>query len=165
MSQADPAGQADPRRERQRGARSRARKHALDLLYAAELRAESPLEGLRRADEEGQVPPRAYTATLVRGVVDQQARIDALLRDYSQGWILERMPAVDRNVLRLGVWELLFGEDVPDHVALAEAVALVRDLSTDESPVFVNGVLGSIARDRVSASDLVVPLDEPPAAG
>ena len=75
-------------------------------------------------------------------------RIDDLLRDASEGWSLERMPAVDRNVLRLGVYELLYADDVPDGVAVTEAMNLVRDLSTDESPAFVNGVLGTILRTR-----------------
>jgi len=84
----------------------------------------------------------------VRGVVENQARIDELLTEYSQGWTLQRMPAVDRNVLRLGVFELLYVDDVPDAVAVSEAISLVRDLSTDESPTFVNGILGAIEKSR-----------------
>ena len=129
-------------------ARSKARKRALDVLYASDLRGESPVEALDRAIAEGEGPTNAYTATLVRGVVEHQARIDGLLRDYAEGWTLERMPAVDRNVLRLGLWELLYADDVPDAVAVSEATALVRDLSTDESPAFVNGVLGAIQRSK-----------------
>ena len=87
---------------------------------------------------------------LVRGVVEHQTRIDELLSTYSEGWSLERMPAVDRNVLRLGVYELLYADDVPDAVAVTEAMALVRDLSTDESPSFVNGILGNIQRNKAS---------------
>ncbi len=131
-------------------ARSKARKRALDVLFASELRSESATEALDRAIAEGEAPTNDYTLTLVRGVVDHQQRIDQLLRDYSEGWSLERMPAVDRNVLRLGVYELLYAEDVPDAVAVSEAMALVRDLSTDESPAFVNGVLGTIVRDKES---------------
>ena len=85
---------------------------------------------------------------LVRGVVEHAARIDELLAAYSEGWTLDRMPAVDRNVLRLGVYELLYEDDVPDAVAVSEAMALVRELSTDESPPFVNGVLGNIQRNK-----------------
>jgi N utilization substance protein B len=81
----------------------------------------------------------------VRGVAEHQARIDELLAEYSQGWALNRMPAVDRTALRIGVFELLWAEDVPDPVAVDEAVSLVRDLSTDDSPAFVNGVLDRIA--------------------
>ena len=130
------------------GARSKARKRALDLLYAADLRGESPTATLDRAVEEGSAPSNDYTVTLVRGVVEHQARIDELLATYSEGWTLERMPAVDRNVLRLGLYELLYADDVPDAVAVTEAMALVQDLSTDESPPFVNGILGTIQRNK-----------------
>lgn len=127
-------------------ARSKARKRALDILFASELRSENPVEALDRAIAEGEGPTNDYTATLVRGVVEHQQRIDELLSAYSEGWTLDRMPAVDRNVLRLGVFELLFAEDVPDAVAVTEAMNLVRELSTDESPAFVNGILGNIQR-------------------
>jgi N utilization substance protein B len=132
------------------GARSKARKRALDLLFASELRGEGPVEALDRAIAEGEGPSNDYTAVLVRGVVEHQARIDELLSTYSEGWTLERMPAVDRNVLRLGTYELLYADDVPDAVAVTEAMALVRDLSTDESPAFVNGILGNIQRNKAS---------------
>jgi N utilization substance protein B len=131
-------------------ARTKARKRALDVLYASDLRAENPVDALERAIADGEGPSNDYTATLVRGVVEHQARIDELLATYAQGWTLERMPAVDRNVLRLGVFEVLFADDVPDAVALTEAMSLVRDLSTDESPQFVNGVLGNIVRNKAA---------------
>jgi N utilization substance protein B len=131
-------------------ARSKARKRALDVLYASEMRSESPVVALDRSIADGEGPTNDYTALLVRGVVEHQARIDALLSSYSEGWNLERMPAVDRNVLRLGVFEVLYAEDVPDGVAVSEAMALVRELSTDESPLFVNGILGAIVRDKDS---------------
>jgi N utilization substance protein B len=131
-------------------ARSKARKRALDLLFASELRRENAVEALDRAIAGGEGPTNAYTSVLVRGVVEHQAEIDALLSGASEGWTLERMPAVDRNVLRLGVFELLHVEDVPDAVAVSEAMNLVRDLSTDESPGFVNGVLGAIMRRRTA---------------
>jgi N utilization substance protein B len=129
-------------------ARGKARKRALDLLFASELRGESARDALDRAIEDGEAPTNPYTTTLVLGVVEHVAEIDELLDDASQGWSLERMPAVDRNVLRLGVYELLYVDDIPDAVAITEAMNLVRDLSTDESPAFVNGVLGSIQRRR-----------------
>lgn len=129
-------------------ARTKARKRALDLLYAADMRGESGVDGLERAVSDGSGPANPYTEVLVRGVVEHQDRIDAVLRDFAKGWTLERMPAVDRNVLRLGVYELLYAEDVPDGVAVSEAMGLVRELSTDESPAFVNGVLGAIQRDK-----------------
>ena len=131
-------------------ARSKARKRALDVLYASDLRAENPVDALERAIADGEGPGNDYTTTLVRGVVEHQARIDELLATYAQGWTLERMPAVDRNVLRLGVFEVLYADDVPDAVALTEAMSLVRDLSTDESPQFVNGVLGNIVRNKAA---------------
>ena len=131
-------------------ARGKARKRALDLLYASEMRSESPVVALDRAIEAGEGPTNDYTSVLVRGVVENQARIDELLSTYSQGWTLARMPAVDRNVLRLGVFELLYVDDVPDAVAVSEAISLVRDLSTDESPTFVNGILGAIEKSKPS---------------
>ena len=132
------------------GARSKARKRALDILYAAELRGEEPEVALDRVIAAGEGPTNDYTADLVRGVVAHRSRIDDLLAEYSQGWTLDRMPAVDRNVLRLGVFELMWADDVPDAVAVSEAIGLVRDLSTDESPGFVNGILGSILRSKPS---------------
>jgi len=132
-------------------ARSKARKRALDILFASELRSEDPVVALERAIEAGEGPTNAYTGTLVRGVVEHLERIDEVLSTYSKGWTLARMPAVDRNVLRIGVYELLWGDgDVPDTVAVSEALHLVQDLSTDDSPAFVNGLLGSIQRDRSS---------------
>ncbi|WP_107774253.1 transcription antitermination factor NusB [Nocardioides sediminis] len=133
-------------------ARGKARKRALDVLYAAEMRGEQPLEALERIVAAGEGPTNEYTSVLVHGVAEHQGRIDELLGTYAQGWTLARMPAVDRNVLRLGVYELLYVEDVPDGVAVSEAMNLVRDLSTDDSPAFVNGLLGSIVRDK---ADLV----------
>lgn len=130
------------------GARSKARKRALDVLYASDLRAEDAVVALDRAIDAGEGPTNDYTATLVRGVVEHGARIDEVLSTYSTDWTLDRMPAVDRNALRLGVWELLWAEDVPDEVAVSEAIALVRDLSTDDSPQFVNGLLARIAREK-----------------
>lgn len=129
-------------------ARSKARKRALDILFASELRSESPVEALERAITEGEGPTNDYTGVLVRGVWEHRERIDEVLSRYSEGWTLTRMPAVDRNVLRLGVYELLHVDDVPDAVAVHEAMGLVRELSTDESPTFVNGVLGNIMRHK-----------------
>lgn len=132
-------------------ARSKARKRALDILFASELRSEDPVVALDRAIEAGEGPTNDYTSTLVRGVVEHLPRIDEVLTTYSKGWTLTRMPAVDRNVLRIGVFELLWGDDdVPESVAVSEALHLVQDLSTDDSPAFVNGLLGSIMRDRAS---------------
>ena len=131
-------------------ARSKARKRALDVLFASELRSEDPVVALDRAITEGEGPTNDYTGFLVRGVAEHQGRIDELLSEYAEGWTLSRMPAVDRNVLRIGAFELLWVDDVPDPVAVTEAVALVRDLSTDDSPGFVNGVLGALVRNKDS---------------
>lgn len=134
-------------------ARTKARKRAVDVLYASEMRSEDAVGALERAIADGQGPTNPYTGTLVRGVVEHRARIDDVLARFSQGWELTRMPAVDRNVLRVGLYELLYADDVPDAVAVSEAVALVRELSTDESPAFVNGVLGGILRNKASLDD------------
>ncbi|CAA9387296.1 transcription antitermination factor NusB [uncultured Nocardioides sp.] len=131
-------------------ARSKARKRALDILFAAELRSLDAVAALDGAIAEGEGPTNEYTAVLVRGVAAHRERIDELLSDYAEGWTLDRMPAVDRNVLRLGLYELLYADDVPDPVAVTEAMALVRELSTDESPAFVNGVLGNLMRNKAS---------------
>ena len=129
-------------------ARSKARKRALDYLYAAEMRGESAVARLESAVADGHGHPNPYTEVLVRGVTEQRERLDALLGAYAQGWTLERMPAVDRNALRIGLWEMLYADDVPDAVCVTEAMALVRELSTDESPAFVNGLLGAIQRAK-----------------
>jgi N utilization substance protein B len=130
------------------GARTKARKRALDVLYSADMRGETLVDALARVTADAEAPTNPYTATLVRGVAEHQARIDELLEQFSTDWSLARMPAVDRNVLRIGVWELLWADDVPDTVAVTEAMALVRELSTDESPTFVNGILGAIQRSK-----------------
>jgi N utilization substance protein B len=129
-------------------ARSKARKRALDLIYASEMRERSALEALEEQVAAG--PVNEYTATLVHGVDEHRARLDEVIASYAEGWSLARMPAVDRNVLRLATFEVLYVDDVPDAVAVSEALNLVRELSTDESPAFVNGVLGNIVRDRES---------------
>jgi N utilization substance protein B len=129
-------------------ARSKARKRALDLIFAAEAQG-LPVEDLLNSQvEDGEGPSNEYTLTLVRGVHENAARLDELISRYAEGWTIDRLPAVDRNVLRLGIYELLYVDDVPDAVAVSEAVNLARDLSTDESPSFVNGVLASVSRDK-----------------
>ena len=128
------------------GARSKARKRALDILFEADQRGLEPLTLItdrHSRGNDGVVLPE-YAITLVQGVMDQSERIDELLATYSHGWTIERMPAVDRAILRLGTWELLFNEDVPDAVAIDEAVEMARTLSTDDSPGFVNGLLGRL---------------------
>ena len=129
-------------------ARSKARKRALDLIFAAEARGRSGADLLDEQVAAGEGPANEYTLDLVRGVAERQQRIDELITTYAEGWSLERMPAVDRNVLRLGVYEVLWVDEVPDAVAISEALNLVQELSTDDSPAFVNGVLGHIVRDK-----------------
>ncbi|GAA3056579.1 transcription antitermination factor NusB [Actinokineospora globicatena] len=127
------------------GARSKARKRAVDLLFEAAVRGEDPVSLLADRVGSPDVPPvNDYTVTLVEGVTTHRARIDELLTEHSEGWSLTRMPAVDLAVLRLGLYELLWATDVPDAVAIDEAVQLAKTLSTDDSPRFVNGVLGRI---------------------
>jgi transcription antitermination protein NusB len=133
-------------------ARSKARKRALDILYESELQSIDLATALSRRLTTGDPPLNEYTISLVEGVIAHRQRIDELLATYSVGWTLERMPAVDRNVLRLGAFELLYRDDVPDAVAISEAVKLVRDLSTDESPGFVNGLLARLAEIKPSLS-------------
>jgi N utilization substance protein B len=125
-------------------ARTEARKRALDILFEAEQRGLEPLALLdeRQAAADPPVPP--YAADLVRGVMANRERLDELISTYTQSWPLERMPSVDRAVLRLGAYELLFVDDVPDAVALSEAVLLAGQLSTDDSAGFVNGLLARL---------------------
>jgi transcription antitermination protein NusB len=133
-------------------ARSKARKRALDILFECEVRGIGLGATLDERVIAGEPPVNEYTVTLIRGVVEHQARIDELLSTYAEGWSLDRMPAVDRNALRLGVYEVLYVDEVPDAVAVSEAMNLVRDLSTDDSPAFVNGVLGNIVRNKPAIS-------------
>lgn len=133
-------------------ARSKARKRALDILFEAELRGLPTLELLSERQSLGDVQVQPYAADLVRGVATHRERIDELLSWNLVDWTLERMPAVDRNILRIGVYELLWAADVPDGVAISEAVALAQDLSTDNSPSFVNGVLARIKAEKPTLS-------------
>lgn len=127
-------------------ARTRARKRALDILFESEARDDDPLKVLEQRQGTDDAPPVSdYAATLVRGVVEHRVRIDQLLSEHAEGWTVARMPAVDRTLLRIGVFELLWCDDIDDPVAITEAVELARTLSTDDSPRFLNGVLGRIA--------------------
>lgn len=127
-------------------ARSKARKRALDVLFEADQRGLDPVQVLAQRLPAADPPVPEYAVTLVEGVVAHRERIDELLSTYSQGWTLDRMPAVDRAILRLGLFELLWADDVPDAVAVDEAVELAKALSTDDSPSFVNGLLGRLVR-------------------
>lgn len=127
-------------------ARTKARKRALDVLFEAEQRGIDPFVVLQRriAEPGTQAPMPQYAVDVVEGVVAHLERIDEVLASHSHGWTVPRMPAVDRNLLRLGAWEILYNDDVPDGVAVSEAVELASTLSTDESPAFVNGLLARI---------------------
>jgi N utilization substance protein B len=133
-------------------ARSKARKQSLDLLYESDIRGMASLDllALRDVAEEGPDarPIRDYTKVLITGVDANKRKIDELISTYAQGWDMDRLPAVDRNILRLGIYELLWQEDVPDGVAIDEALALAKELSTDESSGYIHGVLGRIASIR-----------------
>ncbi len=126
-------------------ARSKARKRALDILFESELRGLGAGATLDERRAVADAPLNEYTIRLVEGVAAHLDEIDATLSAYSAGWTLERMPAVDRNILRIGVFELTWVEEVPSAVALSEAVAMAGELSTDESPAFVNGLLAKVA--------------------
>ena len=126
-------------------ARSKARKRALDVLYAADARGADPVDVLTERIGLPEVAPVSeYAQELVRGYAANAGRIDDLLSEHAEGWTLDRMPAVDRAILRIGVYELVYSADVPAAVAVDEAVELAKSLSTDNSPRFINGVLGQI---------------------
>ena len=132
------------------GARSKARKRALDVLYEAAQRDADPMTTLRERLAQSDPPVPEYAAVLVEGVVTHQERIDELLSTYAEEWTLDRMPPVDLAALRIGAYELLWCDDVPDGVAVAEAVELVGSLSTDESAGFVNGLLARLLQLKPS---------------
>lgn len=134
------------------GSRTKARKRAVDVLYEAALREGDAVATLRDRIALAEPPVPEYAVTLVEGVVEHRERIDELLTTYSEDWTLDRMPAVDLAVLRIGVFELLWCDEVPDEVVLSEAVDLVASLSTDESPRFVNGLLGRLLSLKPSLS-------------
>jgi transcription antitermination protein NusB len=130
--------------------RSKARKLAVDAIFAADLRKINPLELLettaeQNAQRQNQQEIVGYAREIVTGITGQHAVIDDRISAFSHQWSIERMPAVDRAILRVGVWEILFNDDVPDGVAISEAVELAKEFSTEDSGVFVNGLLGSIS--------------------
>jgi N utilization substance protein B len=134
-------------------ARTKARKRAVDALFAADLREEHPAVLLDETykqveDRQNQGPIFDYARTLIDGVVDHQGEIDTLLETYSEGWTLERMPNVDRAILRVAVWEIVYNDEIPDAVAIDEAVDLAKEYSTDASGAFVNGLLTRISSTK-----------------
>ena len=137
-------------------ARSKARKQALDLLYETDIRGTNLVETLVARDIPAEGPDarpiREYTKELVSGVSDNRRKIDELITTYAQGWDMDRLPAVDRNILRLGIYEILWSTDVPMSVAIDEALVLAKELSSDDSSKYIHGVLGRIAsiKDTIS---------------
>jgi N utilization substance protein B len=129
-------------------ARRKARKRALDVLYEADMRELPPgqvLTGYLKRLEQPRPEHMAYAEGLIEGVAAHRSRIDELISSYAEGWTLERMPVVDRNLARIAVYELLYVEEIDDAVAITEAVELAKQMSTDDSPRFLNGLLGRIA--------------------
>jgi N utilization substance protein B len=137
-------------------ARSKARKQALDLLYETDILGTNLLETLIERDIPAEGPDarpiREYTRELVNGVSENRRKIDELITTYAQGWDMDRLPAVDRNILRLGIYEILWSTSVPTSVAIDEALDLAKELSSDDSSKYIHGVLGRIAsiKDTIS---------------
>ncbi|BCW10922.1 hypothetical protein StoSoilB3_22980 [Arthrobacter sp. StoSoilB3] len=122
----------------------------MEVLFEAEQRSVSAFDAMTARREKTDLVINPYTVEIVEGVVSMQATIDEFLETYAQGWTLERMPSVDRIILRIGAWELLYNDEVPDGVAVSEAVALAKTMSTDESPAFINGLLGRLQKLKPS---------------
>jgi N utilization substance protein B len=135
-------------------ARSKARKQALDILYESDIRSSDPLVILesRSVVEEGPDtrPIREFTKELISGVVANKRKVDELIATYAQGWDMDRLAAVDRNILRLGIYEIVWNDDLPDGIAIDEALTLAKDLSTDDSATFIHGLLGKISSIKES---------------
>lgn len=134
-------------------ARTKARKRALDALYASDVRGEEALELLRQTevellDRQNQQAIFDYAEMLVTGYLENAYQIDSEIQMLADNWSLDRMPAVDRAILRMAAWEILHNSEVPNEVAISEAVSLAGELSTDESPKFINGVLARLAKGR-----------------
>lgn len=137
-------------------ARSKARKQALDILYESDIRgadAASILE-LRDIPEDGPDarPIREFTRELIAGVATHKRKIDELITTYAQGWDMDRMAAVDRNILRLGIYEIVWSDELADGIAIDEAINLAKDLSTDDSATFIHGLLGKISSIKESVA-------------
>ncbi|MDS1269414.1 transcription antitermination factor NusB [Lipingzhangella sp. LS1_29] len=133
--------------------RRKARIRAVEVLYEAEARDTSVAEVLERRRQQPEPPINEFTRRLAAHIDENRDRVDAVIAEYAVGWTLERMPIVDRNVLRMGVYELLWDDDIPDGVAVAEAVAVVRELSSNEAPTFVNGLLSRILEQKSSLAN------------
>lgn len=133
-------------------ARSKARKRAVDAIFAADLRKVSPEELLELtreqvSDRQNQDEIFGYAREIVLGIIENHAEVDELLETYAEGWEIDRMPNVDRAILRVGIWEILYSE-TPDAVVVNEAVELAKEYSTEESGGFINGLLSRVAGTR-----------------
>ena len=133
--------------------RSKARKAALDLLYEGDIRKTSPSALMLQRITDVEYVIRDFTKELIDGVEQNRRKIDELITTYSQGWDMDRMPVIDRNILRIGIYEVLWSKDVPEAVAISEALELAQTLSTDDSSKYINGVLSKVLEIK---SDLVV---------
>ena len=135
-------------------ARSKARKQALDLLYEADIRGASAADLLSARDlvEDGPEarPIREFTKELIAGVLANKRKIDELITTYAVGWDMDRLPAIDRNILRLGIFEIVWTPELPECIAIDEALNLAKELSTDESAGYIHGVLGKISQIKAS---------------
>jgi N utilization substance protein B len=135
-------------------ARSKARKQALDILYESDIRSSSALATLEARDvvEDGPDarPIREFTKELISGVSENKRKIDELIATYAQGWDMDRLAAVDRNILRLGIYEIIWSDELADGIAIDEAISLAKDLSTDDSATFIHGLLGKISSIKES---------------
>ncbi|MDA0565358.1 transcription antitermination factor NusB [Streptomonospora sp. S1-112] len=130
------------------GARRKARRRAVEVLYESELRGVTVERVIERRRAQPEPPINEFTEHLAFAVDERRDRIDELLDRFAIGWTLERMPVVDRNILRMGAYELLWADDIPDGVAISEAVAVAKELSTDESPSFINGLLSRLMENK-----------------
>ncbi|ROQ41041.1 NusB antitermination factor [Frondihabitans sp. PhB188] len=136
-------------------ARTKARKRALDVLYVADIRQISIDDALVQETQRAMDTPErksswAYARDIVQGVIENRPEIDELIETYSQGWTLSRMPTIDRAILRIGIWELTHNDEIPNAVAISEAVEMAQSLSTDDSASFVNGLLARISSTTAS---------------
>ena len=135
--------------------RTKSRKMALDAIFAADMRKQNPIELLditaaTQEDRQNQAEIVGYAREIVEGITTSHADIDDRIASFSHKWSIERMPAVDRAILRVAVWEILFNDEVPDPVAIAEAVDLAKEYSTEESGFFVNGLLAAISGTKTA---------------
>ncbi|MEY4970185.1 MAG: hypothetical protein RLZZ277_416 [Actinomycetota bacterium] len=137
-------------------ARSKARKQALDILYESDIRNSDPVATLEARDivEAGPDarPIRDFTRELISGVATNKRKIDELIATYAQGWDMDRLAAVDRNILRLGIYEIIWSDELADGIAIDEAITLAKDLSTDDSATFIHGLLGKISSIKESVA-------------